>query len=103
MHTDGFDTTRQFLLNDCAAILQDDSGIPMRYFPADDWDIRLFGDYRGPIATFKQFPQPELDQLKAVQKPAGLPFGVGYRWHAGESSLILAVKASHAAVPGPPN
>jgi hypothetical protein len=96
MHTGGFDSARKFLLGDCAAILQDDSGIPMRYFPAHDWDIRLFGDYRGPIATFKQFPQAELDQLKAVQKPAALQFSVGYRWHPGESSLIFAVKAGHA-------
>jgi hypothetical protein len=99
MHTGGFETTRKFLQADCTAILQDDSGIPMRYFPPHDWDIRLFGDYRGPIATFKQFPQPELDQLKAVQKPAALPFSVGYRWHPGESSLILAVKAGHANSP----
>ena len=91
MHTGGFDATRQFLLGHCAAILQDDSGIPMRYFPADAWNIQLFGNYRGPIATFKQFPQPELDELGARQKPAALPFSVGYRWHPGESSLILAV------------
>ena len=93
MHTGGFDTTRQFLLGHCSAILQDDSGIPMRYFPQRDWTIRLFGAYHGPIATFKQFPQPELDQLTTSQKPAPLPFGVGYRWHPGESSLIFAVKA----------
>jgi hypothetical protein len=96
MHGSGFDTTRKFLLGDCGAILQDDSGIPMRFFGPHDWDIRLFGDYKGPIATFKQFPQPEIDQLKAVQKPAVLPFSVGYRWHPGESSLILAVRAGHA-------
>jgi len=99
MHTGGFDTTRQFLLTNCAAILQDDSGIPMRYFLPHDWTLRLFGGYHGPIATFKQFPQPELDQLNALQKPAPLPFGVGYRWHPGESSLIFAVKATHSSVP----
>jgi hypothetical protein len=94
MHTGGFDTTRQFLLTHCAAILQDDSGIPMRYFAPHGWTIHLFGAYHGPIATFKQFPQPELDQLMAIQKPAALPFSVGYRWHPGESSLIFAVKAA---------
>jgi hypothetical protein len=99
MFTGGFEATRQALLADCCAILQDDSGIPMHYFPGQDWDIRLFGTYRGPIATFKQFPQPELDQLKAVQKPAPLPFSVGYQWHPGDSSLILAVKAAHATAP----
>jgi hypothetical protein len=99
MHTGGFDTTRQFLLAHCAVILQDDSGIPMRYFALHDWTVHLFGAYHGPIATFKQFPQPQLDQLTALQNPAPLPFSVGYRWHPGESSLILAVKATHAATP----
>lgn len=100
MHGSGFDTTRKFLLGDCGAILQDDSGIPMRFFPQEDWDVRLFGNYTGPIAMFKKYPQPELDQLKALQKPSALPFSVGYRWHPGESSLILAVKAVHAAPGG---
>jgi len=92
MHGAGFDSTRKFLLGDCGAILQDDSGIPMRFFDSHDWDVRLFGNYKGPITTFKQFVQPEFDQLKGLQKPAPLPFSVGYRWHPGESSLILAVK-----------
>jgi hypothetical protein len=97
MHTGGFDTTRQFLLGHCAAILQDDSGIPMHYFAPQDWTIRLFGEYHGPIATFKEFaPQPELDQMMASQKPAPLPFSVGYRWHPGESSLVWAVRNGKA-------
>jgi hypothetical protein len=99
MHTGGFDTSRKFLLGDCAAILQDDSGIPMRYFDPHDWTIHLFGAYHGPIATFKQFPQPELDQIAAIQRPAPLHFSVGYRWHPGESSLIFAVKAEHSQPP----
>jgi len=99
MHTAGFDTARQFLLTHCTTILQDDSGIPMRYLAPQDWAIHLFGAYHGPIATFKQFPQPELDQLAAAQKPVELPFSVGYRWHPGESSLIFAVKTPHSAGP----
>jgi hypothetical protein len=30
----------------------------MRYFALHDWTVHLFGAYHGPIATFKQFPQP---------------------------------------------
>jgi hypothetical protein len=99
MHTGEFNTVRRFLLAQCDGILQDDSGIPMQYFPEHDWDVHLFGDYRGPINTFKLYAQPALDQLKALQKPAPLPFSVGYRWHPGESSLILAIKAGHGATP----
>jgi len=99
MHGDGFDTSRKFLLSDCPAILQDDSGIPIRYFPDNDWDIRLFGNYSGPIDLFKNKLQSELVQIKNVQKPAALPFSVGYRWHSGQSSLILAVQAGHSETP----
>jgi len=99
MHTGGFAAARQLLLTHCAAILQDDSGIPMRYLPEQDWTIHLFGSYRGPIDIFKQFRQPEIDQLMVVQKPAALPFSVGYRWHPGESSLIFAIRAAHSAAP----
>jgi len=105
MHSDGFDSARKFLLAQSSAILQDDSGIPMRYFPQPDWTIHMLGAYHGPIATFKQYPQPELVQLTSLQKPAPLPFSVGYRWHPGESSLIFAVKVLHTipalATPSP--
>ncbi len=102
MHTDDFDTVRKFLMADCDAILQDDSGIPVRLFPPDDWTIHLFGAYHAPINTFKQYVQPELTQLTASQKSVPLPFSIGYTWHPGQSSVILAVKATHAnATPTP--
>ena len=101
LHGDGFDQSRQFLLGHCSAILQDDSGIPMRYLPIQDWTVHLFGHYRGPINTFKQYPQPEITELMAVQEPSPLPFSVGYQWHPGDSSLLFAVKAPHLGVPSP--
>ena len=96
MHNGEFVGARQFLLSHCAAILEDDSGVPMRFFGAADWNIHLFGNYRGPIETFKQYRQAEIDQLMLAQRPEPLPFSVGYRWRPGESGLILAVKNTHA-------
>jgi hypothetical protein len=95
-HEDGFSSSRKYLLANCDAILEDDSGIPVRYFAPDDWTIHLFGNYKGPITLFKNYQQPEMQPLIALQKPAALPFSVGYRWHSGESSLVFAVKATHA-------
>jgi hypothetical protein len=95
MHSSGFDTSRKFLLSDCSAILQDDSGVPIRYLQAENWDIHLFGNYAGPIDSFKKYAQPEIDQLKVQQKPLALPFSIGYRWHPGQSSLILAIRPGH--------
>ena len=97
MHGGAFDKLRQFLLSNCDAILEDDSGIPIRYFSLQDWTLHLYGAYHLPIERFKKYPQPEMERLTAEQKPAGLPFSVGYRWHPGESSLIWAVKGAGRA------
>ena len=101
MHGFNFDGARKFLVSDCPAILQDDSGIPIKYLPQPEWDLRLYGNYTGPIDLFKMYPQPALDAMKAAEKPAPLHFSVGYRWHSGQSSLIFAVKASAGGVPKP--
>lgn len=90
MHTSEFSKVRDFLLTHSTTIAQDDSGIPIRDFDAAKWNLRYFGAYSGPIETFKQYAQPDLAAASAVTTVPALPFGFGYRWHAAESSLILA-------------
>ncbi|MEY5010114.1 MAG: hypothetical protein RLZZ253_1253 [Verrucomicrobiota bacterium] len=97
MHTEDFATVRKFLLQNAERILEDDSGIPLRYFDAETWQIRALGAYPGPIELFKQFHQPELESLYRRVYPAPLPFGFGYRWQAPQSTLLLAEKRSAAA------
>src|SRR5690606_27016209 len=48
LHSDNFSTVRGFLLARGTAVVQDDSGIPVRYFPTQDWQLRPFGRYLGP-------------------------------------------------------
>ena len=92
LHSGGFDAVRNFLLEDSAAILQDDSGIPVHYFTPDHWTLRFFGIYNGPIELFKQYNQPDLRQFYAVSSPKPLTFGFGYRWNSRTSTLFLAIK-----------
>jgi hypothetical protein len=92
LHEGGFETVRNFLLQNSAAILEDDSGIPVHYFPQDHWTLRFFGIYSGPIALFKKFDQPDLRQLYTASSPKPLTFGFGYRWNSRTSTMILAVK-----------
>ena len=92
LHSGGFDTVRNFLLQNSAAILQDDSGIPAHYFRPDSWTLRFFGVYSGPIELFKQYNQPDLRQSYAVSSPKPLTFGFGYRWSSRTSTLFLAVR-----------
>ncbi len=102
LHEPYFSNARNFLLTNCTAILQDDSGIPLRSFLTADWRLNFFGDYTGTLEIFQKYVQPEL--VQAYRTPGGareLPFGTGYKWQPGASNLLLAVRAPAAprAVP----
>ena len=92
LHEGGFDTVRNYLLQNSAAILEDDSGIPVHFFAPDRWTLRFFGSYTGPIDLFKKFEQPDLRQYYATSSPKPLTFGFGYRWNSRTSTLFLAVR-----------
>jgi hypothetical protein len=88
----GFNIARDFLLRVSATILQDDSGIPIRYFTRDKWILRFFGSYTGPLELFKNYYQPDLRQYYATSSPKPLPFGFGYQWNPHDATLIVAVR-----------
>jgi len=92
LHEGGFDLVRNFLLQNSSAILQDDSGIPVHYFPPDHWTLRFFGVYTAPIDLFKKFYQADLRKYYAESSPKPLTFGFGYRWNSRTSTLFLAVR-----------
>jgi hypothetical protein len=92
LHEGGFDTVRNFLLQNSTAILQDDSGIPVHYFTPDRWTLRFFGVYTAPIDLFKKFYQADLRQFYTASSPKPLTFGFGYRWSSRSSTLFLAVR-----------
>jgi hypothetical protein len=92
MHEGHFDTVRSFLLSDSLTIVEDDSGIPLKYFAPDKWTLRFFGSYTAPINLFKQYYQPDLRQLYETSSPKTLTFSFGYQWNRHNSSLILAVR-----------
>ena len=51
-HYDSFSKIREFLLDRSQALVQDDFGIPIRFFKPDEWRLRPFGRYLGPIGEF---------------------------------------------------
>lgn len=101
MHETYFSKVRNFLLTHCTSILQDDSGIPFRYFDPNFWQITLFGGYHQPIALFQTKFQPDYKQAFDSLAAPVLPFGTGYNWKPGESNLMLAVRRSAAPLPTP--
>jgi hypothetical protein len=98
LHSNNFAMVRAFLLERGATVVQDDTGIPVRYFAATDWQLRPFGRYLGPIAVFPGMFQKGLSDVFRKSNPPSLEFGVGYRWRPQESNLLLAVRNPHGGV-----
>lgn len=90
MHRSYFGRVRDFLLANSDLILQDDSGIPFSFFEPSKWSVQFYGRYLGPIATFKEYPQPDLTRAYAEANPSPLDFSFGYEWHPNRSSLMVA-------------
>jgi hypothetical protein len=110
LHSGNFTTVRDFLLNNSATIIQDDSGIPLAYYSVKKWRFFPFGRYLGPIDKFPGLHQPSYAELfRGAQK---VDFGIGYRWRTHETNVLLSVRladdgspaidaAAAAAVPPP--
>ncbi|MBV9389362.1 MAG: hypothetical protein JOZ78_23310 [Chroococcidiopsidaceae cyanobacterium CP_BM_ER_R8_30] len=93
LHYEGFSNIRNLILSQSTSVLQDDSGIPVKYFSDSKWILKFYGNYTRPIALFSNEYQPELRniyQSKANVKP--LYFGIGYQYRVNNSNLMLAIK-----------
>jgi hypothetical protein len=93
MHDDRFATIRSMVLTDSASILQDDTGVPFRFFDTSGWALTFYGKYTKPISDFKYGFQKDLDAAFAQPGAAKeLPFTFGYHWREGSSSVMLAIR-----------
>ncbi|WP_213289500.1 hypothetical protein [Bradyrhizobium sp. sGM-13] len=111
-HSGNFTTVRDFLLNNSATIIQDDSGIPLAYYSTRKWRLFPFGRYLGPIDEFPGRYQESYAALFRRAQP--VDFGIGYRWRTPETNVLLSVRlpddgspaidatASAEALPPPP-
>ena len=93
MHKDYFSYIRNIILNKSEYILQDDSGVPFRFFQNKTWQTKVFGTYDKPISLFSNYFQKDFkDAYKDSTKVGKLPFGIGYDWKPNQSNLTLATK-----------
>jgi hypothetical protein len=90
LHSRNFTTVRDFLLNNSATMIQDDSGVPLAAYDPSKWRFFPFGRYKGPIAKFPRAYQPKYAELFRYGQP--IDFGIGYRWRPYETNLLLAVR-----------
>jgi hypothetical protein len=92
MHETFFSTIRDYLLERSGLLLQDDSGIPLRYFDSKKWRFQPYGRYLPPLDIFPGKYQPQMTELYRRVPPIPIGFGIGYLWRNNESNLLLATK-----------
>ncbi len=92
MHKSYFSKVRNLVLERSNYLLQDDSGIAMKYFPKSNWQFIYYGTYKRPINLFAKQYQPELTTAyrDTLRHARPLPFGTGYNWRQTDSNLLLA-------------
>jgi len=90
MHSGGFATIRNAILDQSRAVVQDPSGVPFNDFVSRGWKIKLYGNYSGTLDLFKEYYQPDL--AAAYRDPkyqsSAVNFGIGYE----QSPLIVATR-----------
>ena len=92
LHGPEFSQMRSLILTQSVALLQEDSGVPYRFFDSTAWKVQLYGVYRGPIPLFKSKFQQNLYQAYRTYPVKPLPFGIGYHLNPGTSNLLLAIR-----------
>ena len=95
MHYGTFSQMRELVMKKSEAILEDDTGIPYKYFKPAEWTPNLYGKYTKPIADFQarlwqedlQFAYDSTDQYSGT-----LPFSLGYHWGDGVQNYMIYFK-----------
>lgn len=86
MHEHSFSSIRDLILSHSAAIMQDDSGIPLSYYKKETWDITLYGTFYKPISSYVEYAQPALRDAYQLGNPKPLAFRIGF---ARQSNLQI--------------
>jgi|ERR1035437_5381522 hypothetical protein len=97
MFHDFFSQIRDVMITHTDLLLEDDSGIPYKYFDKKIWDIKLYGDYVRPIPLFaddyqKDLRQAYINDSASIKK---LDFGIGYNYVKGKSNMMVAKKKAN--------
>lgn len=93
LHTSDFTVVRKLLLQKSRLILEDDSGIPLRFLKAPEWKVTFFGKYTKPIKDFNYGYQQDMAKVYSdPQAVKPLTFSFGYHWSDGSASVLLAIR-----------
>jgi len=99
MHKEGiqepahFEQIRSLILSHSDFVVQDDSGVPLRFFARDTWKLQFHGRYEAPTPEFGKHLQRDLKVEMQRNSTGKIPFSYGYAYKQGESNLMTAERA----------
>jgi hypothetical protein len=103
LHSGSFAVLRDRVLARSSLILEDDTGVPLRFFEPGRWDLRLFGNYTRPIRMFSSFRQKDLaEAYRSAEGIGPVEFHVGYGEGQIPCNLLLAKRKGEPAGAGSP-
>ena len=88
---DNFKIIRAHLLAGSRTIVQEDSGIPYRFFSEKEWSMEFFGTYRV-IEVFANRFQKDLDAAMKQKNSGPITFDFGYGFIPEKSNVMIARK-----------
>jgi hypothetical protein len=91
-HNDTFSIIRTQTLDNSFAILQDDSGLPYKFYDPAVWNVTLFGSYTEPYGSFRYRKQQDLQDAYKTKGPKPLAFKIGYGFSRVPSNLLFATR-----------
>jgi hypothetical protein len=93
-HQKGFSQIRNYVLQISSGVVQDDTGIPFRYWDPAKWDVQLYGQYTKPYGSFRYMVQPDLRKAysEGSENVKPLGFYIGYGYGRAPSAMIRALR-----------
>lgn len=97
-HLKRYQLLSEYIASGADIVIEDDSGVPFRYFSNSKWNHKLFGEYKKPmpLAELKN-PPMQTDLAAAFAKesyPIHFPFGYGSLKHPERSNLLLLTRTA---------
>ncbi len=93
LHGSDFSTIRNLVLSQSDAVVQDDTGVPFRYFKPAEWESQFYGKYAKPVKDFNYgYQQDVATKFNTDKSIKAIDFTFGYHWWTDKSSVFRYVK-----------
>jgi hypothetical protein len=91
LHSPNFSVIRNYILDNARTVVQDDSGVPYRFYRERNWTVNLYGGYRRPDNPFTKMLQPDLAEAYAQpDRVREKGFSMGYGTGRRPTALLIA-------------